>query len=68
MPVKERFHPGDPVEVPWGLDTVVGKVVYTYGPAGHRSVIVAVPVSGPHGEVLEESEISFPESALAEIK
>lgn len=51
--------PGDKVAVPWGLDEIVGTVTEVYGPPGGKSVMVLVPVHGPSGEVLQESEISF---------
>lgn len=64
MAIQERFQPGDRVTVPWGLYEVVGTVLQIYGPPGHHSVIVRVPVRGPSGEELGSDEISFPEDAL----
>jgi hypothetical protein len=55
---------GDKVAVPWGLGEVEGTVVYVYGPPGRQSVVVRIPVNGPRGEVLEQSNLSVPKSAL----
>lgn len=61
---QRQFRVGDRVLVPWGLDTVQGIVMYAYGPPGHPSVMVRVPILGPRGETLDESVISFPGTAL----
>jgi rRNA processing protein Gar1 len=52
------------VAVPWGLDEIVGVVVDVHGPSARRYVLVRVPIRGPSGETLDESDISFPEGAL----
>jgi primosomal protein N' len=64
MPGDRAIKPGDRVAVPWGLEEVTGVVREVYGPSSHRSVLVRVPTHGPSGETLEESDISFPETAL----
>ncbi len=56
--------PGDKVAVPWGLDEIVGVVREVYGPPLRRSAVVRVPVHGPSGEALDESDISFPAHVL----
>jgi hypothetical protein len=55
---------GTRVVVPWGLDEIEGTVVYVYGPPGHQSVMVRIPIQGTGGQVLDEEEISFPREAL----
>jgi len=62
-----KLKQGDQVRVPWGLDEVVGKVVEVYGPAGHRSVLVEIPVEGASGEELETTQVSMPESSLTPV-
>jgi hypothetical protein len=64
MTETKRVKLGDVVAVPWGLDELVGIAVDVYGPPALRSVLVRVPVHGPSGETLEESDVSFPESAV----
>lgn len=64
MTAAKHVKPGDKVAVPWGLGELVGTALVVYGPSVHRSVLVRVPVHGPSGETLEESELSFPESAV----
>jgi hypothetical protein len=64
MAANRRFKPKDKVAVAWGLDEIVGVVIGVYGPPGRRSVVVRVPTRGPSGEVLAESDISFPEREL----
>jgi hypothetical protein len=64
MTGSKRMKPGDKVAVPWGLDEIVGIVVDVYGPSMRRSVLVRVPIRGPSGETLDESDISFSEDAL----
>ena len=56
--------PGDDVEVPWGLDRLVGTVREIYGPPGKRFVMVEVPVHGASGEVLETTTVSVPADTL----
>jgi hypothetical protein len=60
----KMLKPGDKVAVPLGLDEVVGVVLNVYGPPGHKSVFVRVPIHGPSGETLDEKEISFPAHAV----
>jgi hypothetical protein len=64
MASSKKIEPGDRVTVPWGLDEVAGIAVQIYGPPGRRHVVVRVPVMGSTGETLEETELSFPESAV----
>jgi rRNA processing protein Gar1 len=56
--------PGDEVEVPWGLDQLIGIVREVYGPPGKPFVMVEVPVHGASGEILETTTLSFPADAL----
>lgn len=56
--------PGDKVEVPWGLDQLIGTVREVYGPPGKPFVMVEVPVHGASGEILETTTLSFPSDAL----
>lgn len=56
--------PGDNVRVPWGVDQLVGTVREVYGPPGKPFVMVAVPVHGASGEVLETTPLSFPADAV----
>lgn len=56
--------PGDNVEVPWGVDKLVGTVREVYGPPGKPFVMVEVPVHGASGEILETTTLSFPADAL----
>ncbi len=67
MTTKHRIRPGDRVAVPWGLGEIEGQVVEIYGPPGHQHVLVDVPVHGPSGEILESSEISFPEDSVRHV-
>lgn len=64
MTASKRIKPGDKVAVPLGLDEVIGVAVHVYGPPARRSVFVRVPIHGPSGETLDESEISYPERVL----
>lgn len=59
-----KFKPGDTVEVPWGLDRLVGTVREIYGPSARPFAMVEVPVHGASGEVLETTTLSFPVDAL----
>jgi hypothetical protein len=61
---KAPLRPGDKVTVPWGVHEVTGEVALVYGPPGHKSVIVRIPVTGPAGEPLDVEEVSFPEDAI----
>jgi rRNA processing protein Gar1 len=67
MAITNAFKQGDPVRVPWGVDEVVGTVVEVYGPPEHRYVLVRVPTRGPAGEVLDETDVSYPENALGPV-
>ncbi len=58
------LNPGDNVEVPWGVNQLIGIVREVYGPAGKRFVMVEVPVHGASGEILETTTLSFPADAL----
>lgn len=62
--VMADLKPGDDVEVPWGLDRIVGTVREIYGPPGKRFVMVEVPVHGASGEVLETTTVSVPADTL----
>ncbi len=65
MTRSKRIKAGDTVAVPWGLGEIVGGLaVEVYGLPGHRQVLVRVPIHGPSGETLDESNISFPEAEL----
>lgn len=64
MAKTKTLKPGDNVAVPWGLVDIVGTVTEVYGPPGGQSVMVLVPIHGPSGEVLDESEISFPADSV----
>ena len=55
---------GDKVEVPWGLDQLIGVVREVYGPPGKPFVMVEVPVHGASGEILETTTLSFPADAV----
>ena len=65
MATKTKLHIGDKVRAPWGLDEIEGVVVNIYGPPGHRSVLVRMPIRGSSGETLDETEASFPEHSLS---
>jgi hypothetical protein len=60
----QRFRPGTAVSVVVGGARLVGTVVDTYGPEGRRVATVRVQLPGPPGEMAEDQELSFPESAL----
>lgn len=64
MATRTSLKIGDRVRVPWGLDELIGTVVEVYGPPGPPSVLVEVPVEGASGEVLEQTTVSYPASAL----
>lgn len=59
-----RMKPGDPVNVPWGLDTVTGTVLSVYGPRARPHALVSIPIRGAEGEVLDTTTVSFPLDAL----
>lgn len=61
MTARKRLKWGDKVAVPLGLGEIVGTVLEVYGPRGGRHVLVRIPIHGPSGETLDESDISFPE-------
>jgi hypothetical protein len=56
----KRMKPGDKVAVPWGLYEIIGEVLEVYGPPQRPHAFVRIPVHGPSGETLDESDISFP--------
>ena len=64
MAQNKTFQPGEKVVVPLGLDEIVGVVLEVYGPPGHKSVYVRIPIHGPSGETLQEEDISYPLSAV----
>jgi rRNA processing protein Gar1 len=63
-PSTTGLKPGDKVDVPWGVDHLIGTVREVYGPPAKPFVMVEVPVHGASGEILETTTLSFPADAL----
>ena len=64
-----RLHEGDAVEVPWGVDTVRGRVLEVYGPATRRNALVEVDLGAEFDtrvgrEVERHPTISLPVDAV----
>ena len=55
---------GDTVRVPWGLGQATGDILELQGPPGHQHGLVAVPVLGSSGEMLDVTTVTFPIDAL----
>lgn len=55
----ERLHVGDRVLVRLGADESEARVLEIYGP-GDSQVLLAVPILGAGGEVLDEQTVSLP--------
>jgi hypothetical protein len=56
----DRPKAGDVVRVPWGLDTATGDIVEIQGPPARPHAVVALPVLGARGEVLDQTTVTFP--------
>ena len=58
---------GERVQIPRGLETIIGEVVQVYGPDGSPHAIVAVPIEGASGETLDTVTVSVPLDALSTV-
>jgi len=55
---------GSTVRVPWGLGQATGDILEIEGPPGHQHAVVALPVLGSSGEVLDVTTVTFPLDAV----